>query len=96
MRYICLYKFILINYITKQIKDKKGNGPGAGFDIKYFIRLLHFNPWSLDLFIRVPSQFHREHTVLQPFRRIELIIHITISVLRGTYFSPESSEVFEG
>ena len=53
-------------------------------------------PWSLDLFIRVPSQLHGEHTILRPFRRIELIIHIAISVLPGTHFSPESSEVFEG
>ena len=29
---------------------------------------------------------HGEHTVLQPFWRIELIIHITISVLPGTHF----------
>ena len=35
----------------------------------------------MDLFIRVPSQLHGEHTVLQPFRRTELIIHISISVL---------------
>ena len=46
---------------------------------------LHVTPWSLDLFIRVLFQLHGEHTVLQPFRRIELIIHIAISVLPGTY-----------
>ena len=46
----------------------------------------HFTPWSLDLFIRGPSQLHGEHTVLQPFRRIELIMHIDISVLPGTHF----------
>ena len=45
-----------------------------------------FTPWSLDLFIRVPSQLHGEHTVLQPFRRIELITHYVISVLPGTHF----------
>ena len=48
-----------------------------------------FTPWSLDLLIRVPSQLHGEHTVLQSFRRIELIIHIAISVLHvlpGTHF----------
>ena len=28
----------------------------------------------------------REHTVLQPLRRIELIVHIAISVLPGTHF----------
>ena len=33
-----------------------------------------FTPWSLDLFIRVPSQLHGEHTALQPFWRFELII----------------------
>ena len=43
-----------------------------------------FKPWSLDLFIRVPSKLYGEHTVLQPFRRIELMIHIVISVLPGT------------
>ena len=48
-------------------------------------RTLHFTPWSLDLFIRVPFQLPGEHTVLQPFRRIELIIHIAISVLPGTH-----------
>ena len=37
------------------------------------------------MFIRVPFQLHREHTVLQPFRRIELIVHIVISVLPGTH-----------
>ena len=42
-----------------------------------------FTPWSLDLFIRVASQLNEEHTVLQPFRRIELIIHIVIGVLPG-------------
>ena len=45
-----------------------------------------FTPWSLYLFSRVPSQLHGEHTVLQPLRRIELIIHISISVLPGTHF----------
>ena len=41
---------------------------------------------TLDLFIRVPFQLYGEHTVLQPFRRIELIVHIAISVLPGTHF----------
>ena len=40
----------------------------------------------MDLFIHVPFQLPGEHTVLQLFRRIELIIHIAISVLPGTYF----------
>ena len=47
---------------------------------------LHLAPWSLDLFIRVSFQLPGEHTVLQPFRRIELIVHIVISVLPGTHF----------
>ena len=42
---------------------------------------LHFTPWSLELLIRVPFQLHREHRVLQPFRRIEITVHIAISVL---------------
>ena len=50
------------------------------------ISCIYFTPSSLDLFIRVPSQPHGEHTVLQPFRRIELIIHIAIYVLPGTHF----------
>ena len=45
-----------------------------------------FTPRWLDLFIRVSSQLHGKHTVLQPFRRIELIIHIDISVLPGNHF----------
>ena len=47
---------------------------------------LHLTPCSLNLFIRVPFQLHGEHTVLQPFRRIELIVHIAISVLPGIHF----------
>ena len=51
---------------------------------------LHFTPCLLNLFIREPFQLHGEHTscshVLQPFRRIELIVHITVSVLPGTHF----------
>ena len=43
---------------------------------------LHFTPWSLDLFIRVPFQLHGEHAILQPFRHIGLIVHIAISVLQ--------------
>ena len=37
------------------------------------------------MFIRVPFQLPGEHTVLQPFRRIELIVHIAIYVLPGTH-----------
>ena len=46
---------------------------------------LYFTPWSLDLFIRLSFQLHGKHTVLQPFRRIGLIVHISISVLPGTH-----------
>ena len=54
--------------------------------LKTYHPTLHLTPWSLDLFIRVPFQLHGEHAVLQPFRHIELIIHIAISVLPGTHF----------
>ena len=44
---------------------------GAGFyslisSLKTYHPTLHLTPWSLDLFI-----LHKEHTVLQPFRRID-------------------------
>ena len=54
--------------------------------LQTYHRTLHFTPWSLDLFIRVSFQLPGEHTVLQPFRRIELIVHIAITVLPGTHF----------
>ena len=54
--------------------------------MKIYQRTLHFTPWSLDLFFHVPIQLPGEHTVLQPFRRIELIVHIAIAVLPGTHF----------
>ena len=54
--------------------------------LKTYDPTLHLTPRSLDLFICVPFQLHGEHTVLQPFRRIELIVHIAISVLPGTHF----------
>ena len=54
--------------------------------LKTYHSILNLTPWSLDLFIRVPFQLHGEHTVLQPFRRMELIVHIAISVLPGTHF----------
>ena len=54
--------------------------------LKTYHRTLHFTPWLLDLLIHVPFQLPEEHTVLQPFRRIELIVHIAISVLPGTHF----------
>ena len=49
-------------------------------------------PWSLYLFRRVPSQLHWEHTVLQLFRRIEIIIHTAVSVIPGTYFYPSQGK----
>ena len=54
--------------------------------LKTYHRTLHFTPWSLDLLIHVPFQLPGEHTVLQPFQRIELIVHIVISVLPGTHY----------
>ena len=56
--------------------------------LKTYHPTLHLTTWSLDqvLFIPVPFQLHGEHTVLQPFRRIELSVHIAISVLPGTHF----------
>ena len=42
---------------------------------------LHLTHSSLDLFIRVPFQLHGEHTVLQPSRRIKLIVHHTLPSL---------------
>ena len=54
--------------------------------LKTYDTTLHLTPSSLELFIRVPFQLHGEHTVLQPFQRIELIVHIAISVLPGTHF----------
>ena len=55
--------------------------------LKTYHPTLYLTPWSLDLFIRVPFQLHGEHTVLQPFWRIELIVHIAISVLPGSHFN---------
>ena len=54
--------------------------------LKTYHRTLHFTLWSLDLFIHVPFQLSGEYTVLQPFRRIKLIVHIAISVLSVTHF----------
>ena len=53
--------------------------------LKTYHPTLYFTAWSLDLFICV-LQLHGEHTVLQPFRRIELSVHIAIAVLPGTHF----------
>ena len=54
--------------------------------LKTYHPTLHLTPWSLDLFICVQFQLHGEHTILQLFRRIELIVHIAIFVLPGTHF----------
>ena len=54
--------------------------------LKIYHPTLRFTPWSLDLFIRVPFQLPGEHTVLQSFRCIELIVHIAISVPPSTHF----------
>ena len=54
--------------------------------LKTYHPTLHLTSWSLELFIRVPFQLHGEHTVLQPFWRIERIVHIAISVLPGIHF----------
>ena len=66
--------------------------------LKTYHPTLHLTPWSLDLFIRVSAQLHATHTVMHPFRRIELFVHVVISVLPGgAYsFSFESSKAFEG
>ena len=50
-------------------------------NLNSFHPTLQFTPWSMYLFIRVQFQLHREHTVLQPCRRIGFIVHIAISVL---------------
>ena len=63
-------------------------------DLKIYHPTLHFTPLSLDLFIRVTFQLRREHTVMQPFRRIELIVPIAISVLPDTHF--HLSQIKEG
>ena len=64
--------------------------------LKTYHQTSHLTSWSLDLFIRVPFQLPVEHTVLQPFRRIKLIVHIAISVLPGTHIHSYSSEAFKG
>ena len=65
-------------------------GAGLFYSLIWSLKIYHptlrFIPWSLDLFIRVPFHLPGEHTVLQPFRRIELIVHIAISVLPSTHF----------
>ena len=81
------------NWIIWRLKGWKR----FGFIVRYqFWRLIsrhYILPWSLDPFIRVPFQLHGEHTVLQPFRRIEPIVHIVISL---TIIFTESTVAFEG
>ena len=75
-----------LNYLLTSInpleRDKKTRPTSS---LRTYQPTLQFTPWSLDLFIRVPFQLHGEHTFLQPFRRIGLIVHIVISVLHGTH-----------
>ena len=47
-------------------------------------------PWSLNLLIRLPFQLHGQHTVLQPFWRIELMVHIAIPVLLYNHLQVKS------
>ena len=54
--------------------------------LKTYPPTLHFTPWSLNLLVCVPFHLPGEHTVLQPVRCIELIVHIAVSVLQGTHF----------
>ena len=65
--------------------------------LKTYQPTLHFTPWSLDLFIRVSFQIHGEHTDLQPFRRIELIVHIVLHLCPTRYsFTQESGKACKG
>ena len=54
--------------------------------LKTYHRTFTFYPLVTGPVHHVPVQLPGEHTVLQPFRRIELIVHIAISVLPGTHF----------
>ena len=56
----------------------------ASRPMKTYHPTLHVKPWSMNLLVFVSFQLHGEHTVLQPFRRIELTVHIFPSVLPGT------------
>ena len=85
-----------IDWITGQWMNPSGNNNGKRERCRCIVwyknwpavsRLYILPPWSMDLFIRVPFQLHGEHTVLQSFRRIALIVHIAIS---------EPSEAFAG
>ena len=70
---LCLYVPIALNFGA-------GKSKCAGFIAPQYI----LSDWSLDLFIHGPSQIPRKNTALWPFRRLELITRIAISVLPGT------------
>ena len=86
---------MLIQIKTISMYSKKVQVYSLISSLKTYHPTLHLTPWSLDLFISVPFQLHGEHTVLQPFRRIELIVHIAISVLTGTHFNPSQVKHFK-
>ena len=64
----------------------------AGNYILILFDILGFYPWSLDLCIRVPFQLQDNHTVLQPFRRMELIVNIVIYGIPSTHLLPEGKK----
>ena len=68
-------------YDPQIIYKVKGAGLISSISSDFYIYPLVTGP----LLIHVPSQLHGEHTVLQPFRRIELCLYIAISVLPGTH-----------
>ena len=73
-------------YCHARPRTVKGKGAGIySLIVKTYHPNLDLYPLAMDLLIRVSFQLYREHTVLQPFRRIELIVHIAISVLPGTH-----------
>ena len=62
------------------------------YSLKTYHRTLHFTPLVTGPVHPCAISTPRGAYILQPFRRIELIVHITISVLLGI----QSSEAFEG
>ena len=70
----------------KEPTQLRGKSKGAGLQSEDLSSDFTSYPRSLDLLIRVLFQLYGEHTVLQPFRCIELIVYIVISVLPGTHF----------
>ena len=78
---------MVIIYCPDQPNYYKGKGAGLQSNIKSEDLSSDFTFYPLVTgLIRVPFQLNGEHTVLQPFRRIELIIHIAIYILPGTHF----------